>query len=202
MLLSQACPQWPDWSDVTLVAYACTHLQELPDAPATAASSSSQQLSSAALLKAYGGVYERLQELGFSTQQAQQALKALPRGAAAELDTCLDWLCLNLPQHELPRRFAGNMRALGTAADGQAGIKVGLDWLATSSAGWGASSHAYVGSMAVVQCGISIHGRGWLGKHGVGYDALSLTMHTLAHHRYRSMRPWHCAAQGMEGTPS
>ncbi len=51
-----------------------------------------------------------------------QVLRTLPMGPQLDLEACLDWLCLNLPQSELPKRFAGVARAgIGNAA----GVKVG-----------------------------------------------------------------------------
>jgi hypothetical protein len=76
------------------------------------------------LQRAYADTYERLVDYGFSHDQVQLALRALPLGAAAEVAPALDWLCLNLPQSQLPRRFAGAARGGGGAA-GAAAVKVG-----------------------------------------------------------------------------
>ncbi|KIZ04050.1 hypothetical protein MNEG_3905 [Monoraphidium neglectum] len=75
------------------------------------------------LQRAYADTYERLVDYGFSHDQVQLALRALPLGAAAEVAPALDWLCLNLPQSQLPRRFAGAARGGGGAA-GAAAVKV------------------------------------------------------------------------------
>eukprot|EP00798_Chlamydomonas_sp_ICE-L_P014354 gene14354-20351_t len=62
-------------------------------------------------IKQYHAVFDELLGLGFNQHQIQEALKALPLGSAT-LDTTMDWLCLNLPPSQLPRRFAGGQRGI------------------------------------------------------------------------------------------
>lgn len=48
-------------------------------------------------------VAQELQQLGFSEQDAETAVISLPHPT---LPTCLDWLCLHIPEDELPTAFA------------------------------------------------------------------------------------------------
>jgi hypothetical protein len=87
-----------------------------PPAPANSAAAG---LTSRQLQQHYAQLYDRLLEYGFTQEQVQTALAALPKGAA-DVEACLDWLCFNLPQQQLPRRFRGGSRL----AAGSDGIKV------------------------------------------------------------------------------
>jgi hypothetical protein len=78
---------------------------------------------SRALQRQYAETYQRLLQYGFRPDQVQSALRALPLGAGAQLEAALDWLCLSLPQSQLPRRFAGAARGGGGGAGG-GGIRV------------------------------------------------------------------------------
>lgn len=49
---------------------------------------------------------QELQQLGFSEQDAETAVNSL---AQPSLATCLDWLCLHIPEEELPAAFAPGM---------------------------------------------------------------------------------------------
>lgn len=97
----------------------------------------------------YSSLYDTLLEHGFEVQQVQPALAALhssstsPQGlsshwasttaaagaaagagaAAVGLEAALDWLCLNVPPGQLPRRFIGSSTA--HLAAGSEGVKVG-----------------------------------------------------------------------------
>jgi hypothetical protein len=89
----------------------------------------------------YTSLYETLLEHGFDVQHVQAALAALHSSsdsaqqqgylrsaavvagtAAAGLEAALDWLCLNVPAAQLPRRFTGSSAA--QVAAGSAGVKV------------------------------------------------------------------------------
>ncbi|KAI5058462.1 hypothetical protein GOP47_0026632 [Adiantum capillus-veneris] len=50
-------------------------------------------------------IYEKLVSEGFSTSQIELGLSSLPPGEAA-LSDVLDWLCLNVPGDELPKKFS------------------------------------------------------------------------------------------------
>ena len=47
-----------------------------------------------------------LQGLGFSQQDAESALAVVSHPSLA---ACLDWLCLHIPEEELPAAFAPGM---------------------------------------------------------------------------------------------
>ncbi|KAG0494394.1 hypothetical protein HPP92_005388 [Vanilla planifolia] len=49
-------------------------------------------------------VYDKLSLEGFTPDQIEQALSVLNEGAT--LESALDWLCLNIPGHELPLKFS------------------------------------------------------------------------------------------------
>ena len=51
-------------------------------------------------------ILQELQQLGFSEQDAETAVNSL---AQPSLATCLDWLCLHIPEEELPTAFAPGM---------------------------------------------------------------------------------------------
>lgn len=103
------------------------HVQELSDLPSatTTAAKSTPATSAKALQKQYTALYEKLLSYGFQQQHAQEVLKALPRGTA-DLESCLDWLCMNVPRGELPRRFAGGVRAGGGAGGSKIKVRWGL----------------------------------------------------------------------------
>ncbi|XP_021285972.1 DExH-box ATP-dependent RNA helicase DExH7, chloroplastic isoform X1 [Herrania umbratica] len=61
-------------------------------------------LSKAQKAKKLKAVYEKLSCEGFSNDQIELALSSLKDGATFE--AALDWLCLNLPQNELPLKFS------------------------------------------------------------------------------------------------
>jgi len=114
--------------------------------PAAAPAASAKQLQ-----RQYAGTYSRLVEYGFAAQQVQAALRALPLGACAGVEAALDWLCLNLPQNQLPRRFAGATRGGGPGAGGVAvKVRVGL-LLGHASAGFCRWPWVYLGSAAANQ---------------------------------------------------
>lgn len=51
-------------------------------------------------------IVQELQQLGFCEQDAETAVNSL---AQPTLATCLDWLCLHIPEEELPAAFAPGM---------------------------------------------------------------------------------------------
>lgn len=88
----------------------------------------------------YTAVLDALLGHGFSTEQAESALRALPLGGAS-VPAALDWLCLNLPPSQLPRRFAA-----GGARAAVGGVGAGVRVLAkggTGPKGQSAQSSAY-----------------------------------------------------------
>lgn len=48
-------------------------------------------------------IAQELQALGFTEQDAETAVTSVPLPSLA---TCLDWLCLHIPEEELPTAFA------------------------------------------------------------------------------------------------
>ncbi|WOL11159.1 DExH-box ATP-dependent RNA helicase DExH7, chloroplastic isoform X3 [Canna indica] len=71
------------------------------EAPTVAAPDAASKTQKAKRLR---GVYDKLSLDGFSSDQIEQALSALGEGATFE--NSLDWLCFNLPGHELPIKFS------------------------------------------------------------------------------------------------
>lgn len=129
-----------DLDDLHHRAAAAAALQQSPSAN----SSSSNQRG---LEQHYASLYDTLLEHGFEVQHVQAALAALHSasarhqqqqhrhqhagylstgsssgGATAGLEAVLDWLCLNVPAAQLPRRFTGSSAA--QVAAGSAGVKV------------------------------------------------------------------------------
>lgn len=94
-----------------------------PQSRQPAAAAAAAVLSAKQLQQHYASLYDQLQDLGFATEHVQSALAAVqyPAAAAAGLEDCLDWLCLNVEQQLLPRRFTGSSRA----AAGNIAVKVG-----------------------------------------------------------------------------
>jgi hypothetical protein len=99
--------------------------QELSHATPSGGDASSGPRSAAQLQQAYQEAYEQLLRYGFTTQQVQDALSALPQHTVST-ESALDWLCLHVPPGELPRRFVGQGRAAAAAAAaGGITVKVG-----------------------------------------------------------------------------
>ncbi len=111
-------PTRPSPQELEASAAASTSSQQTQHAPAAPAGGAKQ------LQRQYADTYQRLVEYGFTPAQVQSALTALPLGAAAGVEAPLDWLCLNLPQGQLPRRFAGAARGGGGGAGGGVAVKV------------------------------------------------------------------------------
>ncbi|WZZ86810.1 hypothetical protein YC2023_115389 [Brassica napus] len=80
-------------------------------------------------------VYEKLSCEGFVDDQIELALSSLRDGATFE--TALDWLCLNLPSHELPVKFSTGASRFPTG-----GGSVGV--ILTSREDWNESSDSSV----------------------------------------------------------
>jgi len=106
-----------------------------PKSSATATNSTQRNLQ-----QHYAALYDTLLEHGFEVEHVQAALAALHSSsaeqqrqhwsqlhastdAASGLEAALDWLCLNVPPAQLPRRFTGSSAA--QVAVGAAGVKVG-----------------------------------------------------------------------------
>ena len=66
-----------------------------------------------------GYLVQRLASCGLAIKSS-----VVPRGAlpcvqgSATLESCLDWLCLNLPPSQLPRKFAGSVKGGGAQVRG------------------------------------------------------------------------------------
>lgn len=111
-----------------ILSHHSTRPQELAEAeepaaaPAAAAAGPANKSVRQAALRQFTHLYDKLLELGFREQHVQAVLKVLPPGGATH-EAALDWLCMNLPQAELPRRLAGRVRAGGGPGGG--GVKVG-----------------------------------------------------------------------------
>ncbi|XP_042415652.1 DExH-box ATP-dependent RNA helicase DExH7, chloroplastic-like isoform X3 [Zingiber officinale] len=71
------------------------------EVPAVAAPDVASKYQKAKRLRA---VYDKLSLEGFSADQIEKALSAL--GERAVFENALDWLCFNLPGHELPIKFS------------------------------------------------------------------------------------------------
>ena len=58
-------------------------------------------------IKRVAGIHAKLLSLTFTEPQVESALTALgaARGSDFDLESALDWLCLNLPSEELPKLF-------------------------------------------------------------------------------------------------
>lgn len=78
-------------------------------------------------------IYDKLATEGFSTSQIELGLSALPPGEAT-LEAVLDWLCLNLPGHELPKKFSsGGMIEELEGASVQLLAAARADWVPPST---------------------------------------------------------------------
>eukprot|EP00250_Pteridium_aquilinum_P004082 c14319_g1_i2 orf=171-4673(+) len=78
-------------------------------------------------------IYEKLASEGFSTAHIELGLSALPPGEAT-LEDVLDWLCLNLPGDELPKKFSSggkNLEIEGASVQLLAAAKE--DWVPIST---------------------------------------------------------------------
>ncbi|CAD5315786.1 unnamed protein product [Arabidopsis thaliana] len=77
--------------------------------------------------KKLNNLYENLSCEGFLDDQIELALSSLRDGAT--LETALDWLCLNLPSHELPVNFSNGASRVPTTGRSVAVIsKSKKDW--------------------------------------------------------------------------
>ena len=74
-------------------------------------------------------IVQELQQLGFSQQDAETAVTSC---AQPSLATCLDWLCLHIPEEELPTAFAPGMLigGGGGGGGGERGTETGLKRMA------------------------------------------------------------------------
>ncbi|KAJ0973246.1 hypothetical protein J5N97_021205 [Dioscorea zingiberensis] len=72
--------------------------------PAPAPPPPAEAESKAQKAKRLRGVYDKLSLEGFTEDQIERALSNLNEGATFE--NALDWLCLNIPGHELPLKFS------------------------------------------------------------------------------------------------
>lgn len=89
------------------------------NAAASRASGPSSSLSSAAVnetvmsdaqrTKRLLNIYDKLACEGFTSEQIERALSALPGSEGVALETALDWLCLNIPGNELPLKFSSGV---------------------------------------------------------------------------------------------
>ncbi|GAX74754.1 hypothetical protein CEUSTIGMA_g2201.t1 [Chlamydomonas eustigma] len=118
LFLQHQCPAdgiFPELHDPNIAAAPAPHPQTSwsaifsPDAMGASdpqlKDAASQTANRPQVLKLYSKIYQTLLDAGFSQLHVQTVLKALPLGSAT-FDRCLDWLCLNLPSHELPRKFS------------------------------------------------------------------------------------------------
>ncbi|KAL9309993.1 DExH-box ATP-dependent RNA helicase DExH7 [Arabidopsis thaliana] len=95
----------------------------------------SNSLSKAQKTKKLNNVYEKLSCEGFVDDQIELALSSLRDGATFE--AALDWLCLNLPSHELPVKFS-----TGASRFPSTGGSVGV--ISTSRDNWNESAESSV----------------------------------------------------------
>ncbi|CAE5962523.1 unnamed protein product [Arabidopsis arenosa] len=95
----------------------------------------SNSLSKAQKTKKLNNVYEKLSCEGFVDDQIELALSSLRDGATFE--AALDWLCLNLPSHELPVKFS-----TGASRFPSTGGSVGV--ISTSRDDWNDSTESSV----------------------------------------------------------
>ncbi|XP_023643306.1 DExH-box ATP-dependent RNA helicase DExH7, chloroplastic isoform X2 [Capsella rubella] len=85
----------------------------------------SNSLSKAQKTKKLTNVYEKLSCEGFVDDQIELALSSLRDGATFE--AALDWLCLNLPSHELPVKFSTGASRFPTTGGSVGVISISRD---------------------------------------------------------------------------
>ncbi|EFH64483.1 helicase domain-containing protein [Arabidopsis lyrata subsp. lyrata] len=90
--------------------------------------------------KKLNSLYENLSCEGFLDDQIELALSSLRNGAT--LETSLDWLCLNLPSHELPVNFSNGASRVPTTGRSVAVIS-------TSRKDWNVSAESAESSVQV-----------------------------------------------------
>lgn len=66
-------------------------------------------MSEAQRTKRLLNIYDKLSCEGFTSEQIERALSALPGSEGMALETALDWLCLNIPGNELPLKFSSGV---------------------------------------------------------------------------------------------
>ncbi|XP_057861727.2 DExH-box ATP-dependent RNA helicase DExH7, chloroplastic isoform X2 [Cryptomeria japonica] len=77
--------------------------------PAVGGGSGSGGMLEAQRAKRLRNIYDKLACEGFTSLQIEPALSALSELEEATLEAALDWLCFNIPGHELPQKFSSGV---------------------------------------------------------------------------------------------
>lgn len=91
---------------------AAANRASVPSSSSSSAAGNEMVMSEAQRTKRLLNIYDKLACEGFTSEQIERALSALPGSEGMALETVLDWLCLNIPGNELPLKFSSGVSVL------------------------------------------------------------------------------------------